>query len=170
MEIITPRLIIRPFTECDLPEFKKLLDIPEVPGWQLQKDRSADFLRWHISNYTAMDIIHGIVCFGIFDRETGSVLGAVGAGEHDDLHETEIFFNLLPAARGNGYATEAARAVTRWALSNYDIPYLIGTASVDNIASQKVLENCGYRFIDERCLLIHITGEEHWYKYNRYYR
>ncbi len=170
MQIITSRLCIRPFEEADLAAFEKLLDIPEVPGWQMQKDHSAGFLRWHISNYTAMDIIHGIVCFGIFDREKGSILGAIGAGEHDDLHETELFYNLLPAARGKGYATEAAKAVTAWAFENFDIPYIIGTASVDNLPSQKVLLNCGYEFIDERCLLVHIANKKHVFKYYRHNR
>jgi RimJ/RimL family protein N-acetyltransferase len=170
MEIKTDRLIIRPFAESDLPEFEKLLDIPEVPGWQKQKGNSAGFLRWHIANYTDMDILHGIVCFGIFDPQTGSVLGAVGAGEHDDLHETEIFYNLLPFARGKGMATEATRAVTAWVMANYPIPYLIGTAAVENIPSQKVLENCGYQLIGVRTLLVHIANETHNFKYYRYDR
>ncbi len=170
MQIITERLIIRPFRESDLPEFKKLLYIPEVPGWQMQKENAATFLQWHIANYAAMDILHGIVCFGIFDRQTGCVLGAIGAGEHDDLHETEIFYNLLPDARGKGYATEAAIAVTGWALTSYPIPYLIGTAEVGNLASQKVLEKCGYQLIDERTLLVHISNEIHNYRYYRYYQ
>lgn len=170
MQIITARLNIRTFVETDLVEFEKLLDIPEVPGWQMQKGNPAGFLKWHISNYQAMDIIHGIVCFGIFKRENGSILGAAGAGEHDDLHETEIFYNLLPAARGKGYASEAAKAVTAWAMANYSIPYIIGTASVDNIPSQIVLENCGYAFIDERTLRVHITNKKYTFKYYRYDR
>jgi RimJ/RimL family protein N-acetyltransferase len=169
MKIITGRLCIRTFEESDLVEFEKLLNIPEVPGWQMQKENSAGFLRWHISNYEAMDIIHGIVCFGIFDKEKSNVLGAVGAGEHDDLHETEIFYNLLPEARGNGYATEAAKAITAWAFANFEIPYIIGTASVGNIPSQKVLENCGYKFVDVRKLRVHIAKKNDIYKYYRYY-
>lgn len=169
MILETSRLIIRPFLISDLSEFEKLLNIPEVSGWQMQKSNSEGFLDWHISNYTNMDIINGIVCFGIFDKVNRNVLGAVGAGEHDDLHETEIFYSLLPEARGKGYATEAAKVVTEWALENYNIPYIIGTATVDNIPSQKVLENCSYQFIDDRKLLVHITNEEFAFKYYRLY-
>lgn len=116
-----------------------------------------------------MDIINGVECFGIFDKETGSVIGAVGVGEHDDLHESEIFFNLLPDTRGKGYATEAAKAVTKWALENYKIPYIIGTAEINNIPSQKVLENCGYKFVNEQTLLVHILNKKCVFKYYRYY-
>ena len=169
MKIITDRLIIRTFEESDLVEFEKLLDIPEVPGWQMQKDNSSGFLRWQISNYEAMDIMKGIVCFGCFDKVTGNIIGAVGAGEHDDLNEPEIFYNLLPEARGKGYAKEAAKAVTDWALAKYKLPYIIGTASIVNISSQKVLENCGYEFVSEKTLLVHITDKKYVFKYYRYY-
>lgn len=169
MKLETERLIIRTFEESDLAEFEKLLDIPEVPGWQMQKNRSLDFLRWQISNYKAMDIIKGAVCLGCFEKESRKVVGAAGAGEHDDLGETEIFYQMLPDARGKGYATEAAQAITKWALENYDIPYIIGTAAVDNIPSQKVLENCGYEFVDEKSLLVHITNQKYDFKYYRCY-
>ena len=119
--------------------------MPEVPGWMMQRSRSAEFLAWTMSNYAAMDTVGGSVCFGIFSKSDASILGAVAVGKHDDLHETEIAYNLLPEARGHGYATEAAAAVTQWALANYEIPYIVGTAASDNAPSQTVLERCGYQ-------------------------
>jgi RimJ/RimL family protein N-acetyltransferase len=169
MEIVTDRLVIRTFTADDLPEFKKLLDIPEVRGWQMQKKRAQDFLNWHLTNYEKMDVTHGIVCLGIFDKATGALLGSVGAGEHDDLHETEIFYALLPSARGKKYAQEAALAVTKWALQHFELPYIIATAGVDNIASQKVLEHCGYELVGERNLKVHILNKRAIFKYYRRY-
>lgn len=169
MKLITERLIIRTFEEADLAEFEKLLDIPEVPGWQMQKNRSLDFLRWQISNYKAMDIIKGAVCLGCFEKESGRIVGAAGAGEHDDLGETEIFYQMLPEERGKGYATESAETITKWALENYELPYVIGTAAVDNIPSQRVLEKCGYKLIDVRTLLVHITNKEYEFKYYKCY-
>ena len=165
----TERLIIRKFNENDLNEFETLLDIPEVIGWQMQKNRAKDFLQWHISNYNKMDIISGIICFGIFDK-CNKILGAVGAGKHDDLNETEIFYNLLPLERGNGFATEAVKKITEWAMENYEIPYIIGTIGVENLKSQKILERCGYEYINEQTLLVHITNEKYKFKYYRYYR
>ena len=161
MTIQTSRLTIRPFTKADLEQFRWLLDIPEVPGWNMQRERAEEFLAWHIGNYAKMDVVHGVVCFGMFDAKTSQVLGAVGAGEHDDLHEPEIFFNLLPCARGKGYSTEGVMAVTEWVFSNYEINYLIATAEAGNVASQYVLGRCGYQFIDERELLVHILKKRY---------
>jgi len=165
----TERLIIRKFEENDLGKFELLLNIPEIPGWQMQKNSSKDFLQWHISNYTKMDIINNIVCFGIFSKNN-DILGAIGAGKHDDLNETEIFYNLLPTKRGQGYATEAVKVITEWAVKNYDIPYIIGTVNVENIKSQKILERCRYKYINEQTLFVHIEEKKYRFKYYRYYK
>lgn len=117
-----------------------------------------------------MDIVSGVVCFGILSAATGEVLGAVGAGAHDGLSETEVFISLLPSARGQGYATEATRAVTAWALAHSELPYLIATVAVDNLPSQRAVERCGFEFIDERMLTVHLTGERQAFRYYRYYR
>lgn len=85
-----------------------------------------------------------------------------------DLCEAEIFYHLLPEHRGYGFATEAAKEVTGWALENYHIEYLIGTAAIDNIKSQHVLERCGYQFVEVRSLLVHVTNERYDFKYYRY--
>ena len=170
MQIQTKRLLIRPFEINDLVLFKKLLTIPELPGWQKQQERSKDFLQWHISNYNKMDLINGICCFGIFNLTNSELFGAIGAGKHDDLGETEIFYQLLPSARRRGIATEAAQAVTHWVFSQYNMNYIIGTVGIDNIASQKVLENCGFLLIEEKTLCVHITGETHRFLYYRKYK
>ena len=166
MKIETERLVIRTLETSDYPEFERTLN-------DVQKSccgSGEGFLNWIISQYPAMDIINGLISLGIFEKQTGKFLGTVGAGQHDDLHETEIFYHLLPESQGHGYATEAAKAVTEWALKNYDIPYIIGTAGVENTASQRVLERCGYALIDTRTLLVHVTGERYDFKYYRFYR
>ena len=117
-----------------------------------------------------MDIQNGLLSFGMFEKKTGAFLGTIGVGRHDDLHEPEIFYHLLPEYRGNGFVTEAAKEITQWALETYDVPYLIGTAAVDNVKSQHVLERCGYQLIDVRSLLVHVTNERYDFKYYRYYK
>jgi RimJ/RimL family protein N-acetyltransferase len=164
MKIETERLIIRNLLETDLPEYEKT-----VSDSMLSFMSSNEFLSWFISRYEKMDIQNEIVCLGIIEKMTGAFIGTVGAGKHDDLHEPEIFYTLLPECQGYGYATEAAKAITSWVFENYKIPYLIGTAEVSNIKSQKVLERCGYQFIENKTLLVHIEGNHYDFKYYRYY-
>lgn len=167
--IKTKRLIIRTFGENDFEQFKKLLDMPEYGGWQMQKPRAREFFNWQLSNYKRMDIVTGAICLGIFEKETGNIVGQVAAQEHDDLHEPEFGYGILPFARRNGYAKEAAKATLEWIEKSYDIPFIIGTVGIENIPSQKVLEYCGFQLIDERTLLTHIMDERHNFKYYRYY-
>lgn len=116
-----------------------------------------------------MDVVNGLISLGIYDKKTGKLLGTIGVGKHDDLHEPEIFYQLLPEYRGYGYVTEAAKEVTKWALESYRIPYLFGTVEVNNVKSQRVLERCGYQFIDERTLLVHVEEMYYRFKYYRFY-
>jgi RimJ/RimL family protein N-acetyltransferase len=161
----TERLLIRPFRDADFPAFLSMLDMPEVPGWGMQKPRARAFFEWHVENARKMDVAGGIVCLGAFEKESGVLVGAAGAGRHDDLGETEVFYSVLPEYRRRGYATEACRAVTTWALARFSLPFIIGTAGVDNIASRRVLERCGYRLVDERALDVHVTGTRHVFAY-----
>ena len=165
MELITERLIIRHLTDSDLPEFETTLN-------EIQRScmgGAKAFLDWIISQYKNMDIINDLISFGVFDKVTGVLLGTAGVGKHDDLHEPEIFYKLLPEYRGYGYATEAVNAITAWVFKNYKVPYVIGTAGTDNVKSQKVLERCGYQFIDKRTLLVHVEGKKYPFKYYRFY-
>lgn len=167
--IETDRLIVRTFRESDFEQFNQLLDMPEYGGWQKQKPRAREFFEWQLSNYEKMDIVTGAICLGIFEKETNELVGQVAAQEHDDLHEPEFGYGVLPFARGKGYAKEAAKAALGWIEKQYDLPYVIGTAAVDNLPSQKVLEYCGFQFMDERDLRIHITDEQEIFKYYRYH-
>ncbi len=165
MELSTKRLTIRLWEEDDYPGFERTLN--DVQKTCMGSGRA--FFDWIRSQYGAMDVRNGLISMGIFDQTTGELYGTVGAGRHDDLGETEIFYSLLPEHRGHGYATEAAKAVTAWAAETYDLPYIIGTAGADNVPSHRVLERCGYEFVDERSLLVHVTGARYDFRYYRYY-
>ena len=165
MELLTNRLLIRALQESDFPAFKKTLN--EVQSTCMGSPKA--FFDWIVSRYAAMDIENSLVSLGIFHRETGEFLGTAGVGDHDDLHEPEIFYELLPEHRGHGYATEAAKAVVEWAFEKYKLPYLIGTAGVENLKSQKVLERCGFQFIEAKTLLVHVEGKRYDFKYYKLY-
>lgn len=165
MEIYTDRLLIRCLESSDFPEFERTLN--DIQRSCMGSARA--FFDWIVAQYKHMDIINGLISLGIFDKNSGKLLGTAGAGRHDDLHEPEIFYYLLPEHRGFGYATEAAKAVTDWACENYPIPYIIGTAACDNIKSQRVLERCGYKYAEDKTLLVHVEGKSYDFKYYRFY-
>ena len=50
---------------------------------------------------------------------------------------------------GKGYATEAARASVEFGKKNIGLKEIIGLTDPLNIASQRVLEKCGFKVIGE---------------------
>jgi RimJ/RimL family protein N-acetyltransferase len=56
----------------------------------------------------------------------------------DDIEELEIGYSLMPAHRGKGYASEAARKCKEFAFENEFSDSLISVIHVDNNASARV--------------------------------
>jgi RimJ/RimL family protein N-acetyltransferase len=56
-----------------------------------------------------------------------------------------IGYSMLPAFRGRGLATQAAKLVALWAFAETGVARLIAGAFPDNVGSQRVLEKAGFR-------------------------
>jgi RimJ/RimL family protein N-acetyltransferase len=56
----------------------------------------------------------------------------------------ELGYLVAPEARGRGVATEALRLLTEWAFSSLDAMRIELLIAVDNPASKRVAERCGY--------------------------
>ncbi|WP_330334078.1 GNAT family N-acetyltransferase [Streptomyces sp. NBC_00536] len=70
-----------------------------------------------------------------------------GIGFHaapDGDGNAEIGYDLVPSARGNGYATEAVRALAAWALAQPGLTTLHATVDDDNLASHAVVGRAGF--------------------------
>lgn len=57
----------------------------------------------------------------------------------------EIGYGILEQYRGRGYASEAVRLALKWAFSHPEVDAVEAETDPDNIASQRVLEKCGFR-------------------------
>jgi RimJ/RimL family protein N-acetyltransferase len=79
-------------------------------------------------------------------KETAEVIGYCGLVFHGNgsPDEPELAYELLSAAHGCGYATEAGRAVVTW-VSEAGYGRLWATARDWNLASRRVLEKLGFR-------------------------
>ena len=75
----------------------------------------------------------------------GDVIGACGFEARDD-GAPEIGYWLGVAHWGQGYATEASRALIDHAFGDLDFTALQAGARVTNPASRRVLEKCGFQW------------------------
>jgi RimJ/RimL family protein N-acetyltransferase len=86
------------------------------------------------------------VHLAIVERTTGKIVGSIGLRDTDwEAGRTEIGYGIHTSQRGRGYATEAARAVGRWALIDGGIRRVQLHSRVDNVASLRVAEKAGYQ-------------------------
>ncbi len=58
---------------------------------------------------------HGFGFFALVHHDTGHPLGRVGLIKHSNWPKIELAWHLFEGAEGQGFATEAALAVRRWA-------------------------------------------------------
>jgi RimJ/RimL family protein N-acetyltransferase len=75
----------------------------------------------------------------------GDLIGCCGIGALRD-DEPEVGYWLGVPFWGNGYATEAVRAVLDHAFSELGHDVVFGGARVSNPASRRVLEKCGFQW------------------------
>ncbi|MDQ1037060.1 RimJ/RimL family protein N-acetyltransferase [Streptomyces sp. V3I8] len=83
--------------------------------------------------------------FVLVRREDGRAVGGMGFhGAPDGEGRAEVGYDLAESARGNGYATEALRALSAWALAREDLTYLFATVDRANVPSQGVISRVGF--------------------------
>lgn len=157
----TERLIIRTFTEGDLPIIHRILDEAFGEG-KLSGDATAleerrSWLQWSILN---QEWFANMLQFPYGDRavalkSTGELIGSVGYvpltapfGQIPELGsngnsfftaEVGLFWVVGAEHRGNGYATEAAQAMIDHAFNNLQLERVIAATEYINTASQAVM-------------------------------
>ncbi|EPJ40932.1 hypothetical protein STAFG_2015 [Streptomyces afghaniensis 772] len=91
-------------------------------------------------------------------REDGRALGAMGFHSvPDESGRVEVGYDLVEAARGHGYATEALRALSAWALSRDEVRTVVANVERDNTPSHRVLARAGFEAVAED--IEHVTYE-----------
>jgi RimJ/RimL family protein N-acetyltransferase len=81
----------------------------------------------------------------VITRSDGALIGGCGLVLPDDS-VPEIGYWLGVSFWGQGYATEAVRALIDYAFTELDHPALQAGARVTNPASRRILEKCGFQW------------------------
>jgi len=125
-----------------------MLALLNDPGFLLfigdRNVRSEDQAR----EYIALRVLHSYALngFGMYAIERladGAWLGNAGLVRRDGLPGPDIGYAVLSEFAGQGYASEAARAVFNHARTALGLMDLYGITDLDNIASAKVLLGLG---------------------------
>lgn len=137
--------ILEPFDERHLVALGEMVDDPELLRFtRVPEPVPPDFARTWLDRYEEGRRDGSREAFAIVD-EDGAFLGlALAPRIEHDARTAELGYVVAPAARGRGVATEALRRLTEWALEELGMLRLELLISVDNVASKRVAERCGY--------------------------
>jgi RimJ/RimL family protein N-acetyltransferase len=149
----TDRLLIRELTARDEDAARTVND-GIAPGW----------VAWTAETYAQLEALmqppYGERAITV--RESGELIGLLGLvpsyGPFDQIPglgsspqparfrpEMGLYWALAPAHRGNGYATEAARALIDHAFGALNLARIVATTERSNTASQAVMGRLGMR-------------------------
>jgi RimJ/RimL family protein N-acetyltransferase len=137
---------LEPVSTDHLPLLRSLVADPAVLRFtRVPMPTPPDFPEHWLAMYLAGRAEGTRVGFAVVDEETGEYVGiAVAPTIGPDAATVELGYVVAPIARGRGVATAALRLLTAWALSELRAERLELRISVDNVASKRVAERCGY--------------------------
>jgi len=91
----------------------------------------------------------GFGLWAVVEKCSESVIGFCGLSRYPDVcgqPEVEIGYRLARPHWGQGYGTEAARAVRDYGFNTLSLTRLIATIDPQNVASIRVVEKIGMRY------------------------
>jgi ribosomal-protein-alanine N-acetyltransferase len=150
IELRTPRLRLRPFTEADAAAHLALYQDPEVTrqlgGGPFAGDQIAVRSRRAHEKFIRHWAEKGFGVFAVEDLVTGRFLGQCGLNTIDELGEVEVLYALERAAWGRGLATEAARRALAYAFDEAGLERIVAVTRPEHVRSRHVLEKIGMRY------------------------
>jgi RimJ/RimL family protein N-acetyltransferase len=164
--IETRRLILRRFGEADLENLVALDADPEVmrflnggiptPREVIRSQVLPRFMQLHAGH-------SGFGYWAAIEKATGEFLGWFGfcPRSADRADDVELGYRLRRSVWGKGYATEGARALIRKGFAELGVRRVFATTYGDNVASRRVMEKAGLRFVRAfRLSAAELTGDD----------
>lgn len=154
----TERLILRGILETDVDGIFELDSDPIVHKYLGEapiktKQKAAEIIQFILQQYKNL----GIGRFAAIEKSSGDFIGWSGlklnTGEKEALNgKTEFYdigYRFIPRYWGKGYATESSLKIMEFGFNKLNINTICGAAEIENIASNKILEKIGLKFINK---------------------
>jgi RimJ/RimL family protein N-acetyltransferase len=140
----TRRLVLREYRPEDFEAFAAHLADPEATAFIGAADRQT---AWRIFGcHAGLWLLHGAGWWTMEARETGQLVGTVGAFFREGLAGIEIGWNTYGGYRGQGFASEAAAEAVRYSLEVRGEPAVRAFIASGNTPSIRVALFLGMRY------------------------
>lgn len=147
-EIRTDRLILRPYRADEGALIGRLMRDDRIFFWRTREVTDED-----IAEVLARSLAlgpRGLGWFAAFRADGGDFVGNAVLQPLPGTDEIEIGYHLVPDRWGNGYATEAGRALVDHGFRELRLPRIVAIALPENDRSRRVLERLGLSYIGDR--------------------
>ncbi len=142
--LLTDRLALREYRVEDFAAFADHLSNPESAAHLGLVDRPT---AWRIfSSHAGLWLLHGTGWWSIEERQTGQLVGSVGAFYRDGATVLEMGWNTYRAFWGRGIANEAAAAVLKYAFEVRREPKVRALVDAGNESSRRVAARLGMTY------------------------
>ena len=140
----TERLLLRAYRREDFDAFAAHPADPVAAAHLGANDRQA---AWRIfCSQAGLWLIHGAGWWTVEEKETGELVGNVGAFFREDCSVMELGWNTYRACWGRGYASEAAAAALHHALEIRREPKVRAVIAAANESSLRVARRLGLTY------------------------
>lgn len=145
MQLTTPRLILREFRESDLDALYDMFrraDFQRYEGPVLTREDTEKQLRLLLEDARAVP--RRQYRFAVTIPPEDIARGRVSLWPNNaGIGEWEIGWKIHPNCWGQGYATEAARELMRYAFTHLGVRRIVAFCHAENLASLRVMEKLG---------------------------
>ena len=148
----TERLILRQIDSKDFDALYQMNSDPEV-----MKYIGDGSIRNHEQMVNELDMLMsyyvknpGLGIWAMVLKDTKRFVGASGLVYYDGTSEIEMGYRLLKENWNQGYATEVSFGLLKYGFKRLALKKIVSSAHIDNLASRRVMEKIGMRYIDDR--------------------
>lgn len=144
----TERLILRPFTLADSKRVQQLAgayEIADTTGHMPHPYEDGMAEEWISENEREFSAGESAT-FALTLRESGEVIGAIGLIIQSNHRRAEMGYWLGLPYWGQGYMTEAARALLRYAFDRLNLNRVYASHFSRNPASGRVMQKAGMTY------------------------
>ena len=166
--ILTDRLCLRPFCLEDAPDVQFLAGDERISATTLNlpypyPDRLAiEWIRLHEENFLTQKSL----VLAISLRSDGRLIGAIGLTLKRELDNAELGYWIGVRYWNNGYATEAAFAISTYGFENLHLHKIYAHHFAINKASGRVMQKIG--MVHEGFLREHVKHQGHYINLHLY--
>ena len=148
VRLTTERLFLRDFEPSDWPAFHEVESRPEVAEYQSFEPRTVAESRAYIAGACdeARSDSRGTYDLAVILAAEDRLIGRCGLGIPDpELSEGMLWYTMHPSYWGQGYATEAARAMVDFGFRELRLHRIWADCDPANAGSVRVLEKLEMR-------------------------